>query len=98
MDQTDAAHRRIVGYTLIGLACLLILAGIGLAIWQLELIPNPASPEFARRGLTANPSGRSIQTTYIGAVLIGIAALLAMIGASLFRAPRRVDPKGDQPG
>ena len=89
MGPSDATHRRTVGYLLIGLGALLILVGIGLTIWQFWILANSPRQKFPVRGLTASPYSVSVQTTYIGVILIVISALLAMTGALLFRAPRR---------
>jgi hypothetical protein len=88
MSEANATHRLSIGYVLVGLGALLIIVGTGLTVWQFWIIADQPAPEFPLRGIRATPTSLSMQTTYIGAILISIGALLAVAACFLFRGPR----------
>jgi hypothetical protein len=88
MSGTLQTDRRIIGYGTVGLGAILILTGVVLVIWQFWIVAHAPMPEFQPRGLRISSSEASINTTYIGAILAVLGAVLVICGASLFRPSR----------
>lgn len=60
------------------MGCVLILFGMGLVLFQIKTTPMSGRP----RGLNFGLKGIRLQTTYPGIIVIGIGAVLLLIGAT----------------
>jgi hypothetical protein len=60
------------------MGCVLIVFGMGLVVVQIKSRPMSGRP----RGLSFDMQGIRLQTTYPGIILIGIGAVLLLVGAT----------------